>query len=159
MIKDSEQLKVEGFIFLEREPKIYVKRIGRHFLFYNSENNTVFEIDLNSEFKLRKGDKELNSYLNFVQNTPGKKSSAEKYRQKYPDWELELAYECYKLTTTLFMVSPEGKLCYKRNMISTDELYLRGMQAIVEIDTEKILMKHFDNVFSNAVSKGFKYKA
>jgi len=135
----------------------WFKRVGRHFLFHNSSNGILYETDLDKDFKLHKGDKDLNSYLNFVFQTYGQKNSGQKYREKHQDWEFELAYHLYATAAhyPIFLTSPDGKRCYERAMISTDEKYSRGMHVIAEVETEKVLLKHFDNVVSNAMNKGF----
>jgi hypothetical protein len=159
MKKTNKELVADGWQKTIKDKNTVYKRTGRHFIFHNKSNGILCEIDLDKDFKLHKGDKELTSYLNFVFKTYGQKNTAKKYKEENKDWEFELAYHVYNIETfsPSFLTSPNGKKCYFRRMITTDENYLRGMEVIVEVDTEKVLLKHFHNVSSIAIEKGFKH--
>jgi len=53
------------------------------------------------------------------------------------------------------LVSPEGRTCYQRESVTTDPGYLKGMVCIVDIETEEVYLRHFDNVYSVAHNKGY----
>ena len=65
-----------------------------------------------------------------------------------------LVFEHKQKYSTL-LVSPEGRTCYQRESITTDPGYLKGMTCIVDIQTEEVMLRHFDNVYSVAHSKGY----
>ena len=58
-------------------------------------------------------------------------------------------------TFPTFMKHPNGSICYERYSLSTDATYHKGMKVIVDLHTEEVYMKHFDNVVYNAMQKGY----
>lgn len=56
-----------------------------------------------------------------------------------------------------YLTSPEGHICYTRESITTDPGYLKGMTVVAGIITEDVYLRHFDNVYSVAVDRGYKH--
>jgi hypothetical protein len=56
---------------------------------------------------------------------------------------------------THFLRSPSNEVCYERYSVPSDDKYRRGMSVIASLRTEEILLRHFDNVVSNAISAGY----
>ncbi len=54
------------------------------------------------------------------------------------------------------LLAPNGRICYLRDMIPSDTKYIKGMVAIFDLETDEMIMRHFDNVYYNAIKKGYK---
>jgi hypothetical protein len=61
----------------------------------------------------------------------------------------------HKQKYSTLLVSPDGRTCYRRESITTDPGYRKGMTCIADIETEEVYLRHFDNVYSVAHSKGY----
>jgi hypothetical protein len=87
-----------------------------------------------------------------------RKAKLQQYLSDNPNCiqDLVLIYgETYTSNYITYLKSPQGDTCYERDMITTDDAYRSGMSVIVNIETEEVLMKHFDNVVYNATKKGY----
>lgn len=56
-----------------------------------------------------------------------------------------------------YLTSPEGHICYRRESVTTDSSYLKGMSVVANIITEDVYLRHFDNVYSIAADRGYKH--
>ena len=90
-----------------------------------------------------------------------RRNKLEEYLQDNPnclnDYMHDLGKEIMRLEYNYptFMKHPNGNFCYERYSLSTDNPYYKGMKVIVDLHTEEIYMKHFDNVAYNAFKKGY----
>jgi hypothetical protein len=158
MRKTQEQLLAEGFQPI-REGGIFYKQISdEHFDFIHQPKGFYLDIKISNEFS---NEKKMSEYLNYAKRTYGKKNSAQAFKEEHGEnWALEMAYHLFKLysdTRPRLLKSPEGDVCYIRPMRLDEPNCRKGMKVLVGLVDEKIRMKHFDNVFSNAINKGYTY--
>jgi hypothetical protein len=149
MIKTIKELKKEGWKQIGKHTWLF-NYSENHFLFHNTEYKTIAQLNWNKRFE-----KDLTYH---IKESIGLHMTKSKFFKTYGE-------EVGKMMILINMANLYGKTgyCYStktgnklyiREMVITDKDYYKSMGVLVEVNTEKILSRNFDNVYSAAQNKG-----
>jgi hypothetical protein len=150
MIKSINELQKEGWKKICTDIWM-IEHKSDHYLFYSEKFNMIHEHIWTKRFE-----KDLTSYIKMSLRNNMTKA---KFFKTYGEEEgkkmilINLA-KLYLKEPQIYYSTVNGKKLYCRTMITIDQDYHNGMQVVAEVETEKIIGRHFDNVISNLSNKG-----